>query len=93
MSRLMSTDFYKKRSFSPVEMKELQKETGTEGYDRLLEHQTDCLQGQIMGLQEMFPEVGSSEIRNSKNFSNPLLTWGFPPALLCMEKGGGCNES
>ncbi len=103
-------------------MKELLRETGIEGYDRLLEHQLDRLQGQIMRLQEMreqlketkdfcreavygegkfevrelkpyyvreaFSEVGSSKIRNSKNFSNPLLTWGFPPALLCMEKGG-----
>ena len=53
MSRLMSMDFYKKRGFSPVEMKSLLKETGTEGYDRLFQQQLDCLQEQIMRLEEM----------------------------------------
>ena len=53
MSRLMSIDFYKKRGFSPVEMKGLLKETGTEGYDGLFQQQLDCLQEQIMRLAKI----------------------------------------
>ena len=63
MSRLMSIDFYKKRGFSPVEMKELLRETGTEGYDRLLEHQLDRLQEQIIRLQEM-----QEQLKETKDF-------------------------
>ena len=57
MSRLMSIDFYKKRGFSPVEMKGLLKETGTEGYDRLFQQQLDCLQEQIMRLEEIWERL------------------------------------
>lgn len=57
MSRLMSIDFYKKRGFSPVEMKGLLKETGTEGYNRLFQQQLDCLQEQIMRLEEIWERL------------------------------------
>lgn len=63
MSRLMSIDFYKKRGFSPVEMKGLLKETGTEGYDRLFQQQLDCLQEQIMRLEEM-----QERLKETKDF-------------------------
>ena len=53
MSRLMSIDFYKKRGFSPIEIKELLRETKTEGYHKLLQRQLNNLQEQITQLQEM----------------------------------------
>ena len=70
MSRLMSIDFYKKRGFSPVEMKGLLKETGTEGYDGLFQQQLDCLQEQIMRLEErlalLIESICSTGIRVSE---------------------------
>lgn len=63
MSRLMSIDFYKKRGFSPVEMKELLRESEAERYDQIFKQQLDCLQQQIERLQEM-----QEQLKETKGF-------------------------
>lgn len=53
ISRLLSIDFYKKRGFSPVEIKELLMAAGTQEYERRLQSQLNALQEHIARFQEM----------------------------------------
>ena len=53
MSHLMAIDFYRKRGFTPVEIKNLLKAAASQEYEQILQEQSDCLQREIERLQGM----------------------------------------
>lgn len=63
ISRLMAIDFYKKRGFSPLEIKKLMQLPDTESYSVSMKQQTEALQNTILSLQEML-----ERLREAQNF-------------------------
>lgn len=57
MSHLMAIDFYKKRGFSPLEMKDLLKATSIEECKSMIRRQTERLHETITSLQEMLQRL------------------------------------
>lgn len=53
MSHLMAIDFYKKRGFTPVQIKNLLEVGSRQEYEEILEEQTDVLKNEIERLQGM----------------------------------------
>lgn len=53
MSHLMAIDFYKKRGFTPIQIKKLLKVTKSQEYKTILQEQMDTLKNDIDHLQEM----------------------------------------
>ena len=53
MSRLMTIDFYRKRGFTPVQIKNLLEADSRQTYEEILWEQRDALKKEIEHLQEM----------------------------------------
>lgn len=62
ISRLMAIDFYKKRGFSPLEIKKLMQLPDTESYSVSMKQQTEALQNTILSLQEMLERLREAQI-------------------------------
>lgn len=65
MSRLMTIDFYKKRGFTPAQIKDLLKATKLEEYDEIMQRQIDRLLSDINYLQNML-----KRLKDAKAFYN-----------------------
>lgn len=61
MSHLMAIDFYRKRGFSPLEIKALLKSTSPAECDAMIIRQMDSLQHQIASLQEMLKRLKTAD--------------------------------
>lgn len=63
ISHLMAIDFYKKRGFTPLEIRELMKISKPEEYSEIMERQMGALENNIRHLQEML-----RRLRATRNF-------------------------
>lgn len=57
MSHLMAIDFYRKRGFTPMEIKNLLKAEKQEEYDRVIQRQIESLHGKLDELQSMLRQL------------------------------------